>query len=209
MVLGGLLVTVSPSPSCRMRLWRDGSSLVVKACVPLCDAMHCSPPSSSLLGSLQARMWVPYLWVTREALTGHIKSSYSISWPQLLCQEVCNFLGSVSPQQRFEMADRCYSPVTAQFYLASKGYYTLEVWGQAHPRGGAPVVLASSFYAFVSPLPWACPIQIGLAEKGVCFFTWSSHSCPQISFCSIFAGFSLSLSFSHHHLGLLFPILTA
>ena len=26
---------------------------------------------------------------------------------------VCNFLGSVLPQQRFEMADQCYSLVTA------------------------------------------------------------------------------------------------
>ena len=39
---------------------------------------------------------------------------------------VCNFLGSVS-MQRSEMADQCYSFVTAQFYLASKGWYILEV----------------------------------------------------------------------------------
>ena len=39
---------------------------------------------------------------------------------------VCNFLSSVSPQQKFEMADQCYSSVTAQFYLASKGKYILE-----------------------------------------------------------------------------------
>jgi hypothetical protein len=30
--------------------------------------------------------------------------------------EMCNFLGSVSSQQKFEMADQCYSFVTAQFY---------------------------------------------------------------------------------------------
>ena len=29
---------------------------------------------------------------------------------------MCNFLSSVSPQQRFKMADQCYSLVTAQFY---------------------------------------------------------------------------------------------
>ena len=34
---------------------------------------------------------------------------------------VCNFLSSVSLQQRFEMADQGYSFVTAQFYSASKG----------------------------------------------------------------------------------------
>ena len=30
---------------------------------------------------------------------------------------MCNFLSSVSPQQKFEMADQCYSLVTTQFYL--------------------------------------------------------------------------------------------
>ena len=40
---------------------------------------------------------------------------------------VCNFLSSVSLQQKFEMADPGYSLVTAQFYLASKGKYILEV----------------------------------------------------------------------------------
>ena len=39
----------------------------------------------------------------------------------------CNFLSSVSLQQKFEMADQGYSLVTAQFYLASKGKYILEV----------------------------------------------------------------------------------
>ena len=39
---------------------------------------------------------------------------------------MCNFLSSVSPQQKFEMADQCYSSVTDQFYLASKGKYILE-----------------------------------------------------------------------------------
>ena len=29
---------------------------------------------------------------------------------------LCNFLGSVSPQQKFEMADQCYSLAIAQFY---------------------------------------------------------------------------------------------
>ena len=36
---------------------------------------------------------------------------------------MCNFLSSVSPQQRFEMVDQCYSSVTAEFYLASKAKY--------------------------------------------------------------------------------------
>ena len=36
-----------------------------------------------------------------------------------------NFLGSVSLQQKFEMADQCYGSVTAKFYLASKRKYIL------------------------------------------------------------------------------------
>ena len=37
-----------------------------------------------------------------------------------IVQGVCNFLGSVSPQQKFE-TDQCHRSVIAQFYLASKG----------------------------------------------------------------------------------------
>ena len=73
--------------------------------------------------------------------------------------------------------------------------------------------LASSFYTFFPPPPPphpqpGCPMQIGLARKGCICFTWGSHSSPWIFFCSIFESFSLSLSFSHCHFGLLFPILT-
>lgn len=43
---------------------------------------------------------------------------------------MCNFLGSVSPEQKFEVTDgitaQCYSSVAAQFYLVSKGKYILE-----------------------------------------------------------------------------------
>ena len=58
---------------------------------------------------------------------------------------VCNFLGSVSSQQKFEMTDRpelqphvissdrpvLQLCVTAQFYLESKGKYILEAEGAA------------------------------------------------------------------------------
>ena len=41
---------------------------------------------------------------------------------------VCNFLGSVSLQQKFEVTDTpvLQLRVTAQFYLASKGKYILK-----------------------------------------------------------------------------------
>ena len=65
---------------------------------------------------------------------------------------VCNFLGSVSSQQRTEATDGpTLQPwagpvlqlldgpvlqlwVTAQFYLESKGKYILEAWGNADPK---------------------------------------------------------------------------
>ena len=45
------------------------------------------------------------------------------------------------------------------------------------------------------------------ARRAVCF-TWGSNSSLQTYLCSIFMDFFLSLSFSHHHYGLFFPILT-
>ena len=91
---------------------------------------------------------------------------------------VCNFLGCVSPQQRFEMVDQCYSSVTAEFYSASKGEMCLFYANLAGHKG----------VVFVSP-------EVLTLVHGFCFVPF-------------FSGFSLSLSFSHHHFGLLFPILT-
>ena len=60
---------------------------------------------------------------------------------------VCDFLGSVLSQQKFEatdikafgasqLSDRpCYSSRTDQSYLENKGKYILEVWGHADPKG--------------------------------------------------------------------------
>ena len=69
---------------------------------------------------------------------------------------MCNFLCSVSSQQKFQATGQCYiwpglqlsdgpalqlldSPVsqlrvTAQFYLENKGKYILEAWGYADPK---------------------------------------------------------------------------
>ena len=54
-------------------------------------------------------------------------------------------------------------------------------------------------------------MQIGLAKKGACLSHLSSHSADLLRFvgfllfhfCQLFR-----LSFSHHHFGLIFPILT-
>ena len=67
--------------------------------------------------------------------------------------------------------------------------------------------LAPLFMFFSSP--GACPMQIGLSQE-LCS-TWSPHSGPE-TFLDLplfyFRGLFPSLSFSHRHFGLLFPILT-
>ena len=118
--------------------------------------------------------WGCFSQVTFETWHPHVRGVY-------------NFLGSVSLQQRFEIADQCYSSVIAQsFFLQTKA------WGSASPKGESSIS-ASSFYTFVSSPPWACPMHVGLAKEGHVFFTWSSHFSPQIFACSIFAVFSVCL----------------
>ena len=118
---------------------------------------------------------------------------------------VCNFLGSVSPQQRFVMVDQYYPSVTAQnFIQQTKESTPFRHEGRLTTKEGP--ILPPLFTWFVSS-PWTCPMYIGLGRRAVCF-TWGSHFSPRIFFCFIFTGFSLPLSFSHCHFGLFFPILT-
>ena len=74
------------------------------------------------------------------------------------------------------------------------------------PTKASPQSSWLPLFMHLSPCSWAYPMQTGLARRAV-FFTWGSHSGLWIFFCSIFASFSLSLSFSHRHFGLLFPTL--
>ena len=68
---------------------------------------------------------------------------------------VCNFLGSVSLQQKFEMADQCYSSLTAQFYSQAKeGTPSRLTEGGLTPKERPQSILASSFYTFVFSSPW-------------------------------------------------------
>ena len=69
---------------------------------------------------------------------------------------MCDFLGSVSLQQKFEAVDQCYSSVTAQFYLVNKGKYILEEGGWANPKKERGSVLAPFLSSFSSP--WTCPM---------------------------------------------------
>ena len=119
--------------------------------------------------------------------------------------------------------------VTAQVYLENKGKYILEAWGMLTQksqrerrdgrRGGesegkqwererqreTPGPLTPLFMFFLLPL--GLP-YVNWASQGCCLFylrssLWSSD--PPL-FC--FHGLFPSLSFSHHHPGLLFPFLT-
>ena len=58
----------------------------------------------------------------------------------------------------------------------------------------------------LSPPAWARSERTGLARRAVCF-TWGPHSSPRTFLYSILWAFPFS--FSHHHFGLLFPVLTA
>jgi len=87
---------------------------------------------------------------------------------------VCNFLSSVSSQQKFEATDgQVLQPhITSQFYLESKGKYILEAWWQVDPkdtnRRESPNPSRLPPFIHLSPLLWACPMQIGLARRAVC-----------------------------------------
>ena len=115
---------------------------------------------------------------------------------------VCNFLGSVLPQQKIEIMD---GPVLQLSFIGKQR--------KIHPRGmsvGQPKRLeekpqsfqASSFYTLVScalSLPYA-----NWANREGCLFSlrssiWSSD-LPLFYFCGLFP----SLSFNHHHFGLPF-----
>ena len=126
---------------------------------------------------------------------------------------VCNFLGSVSPQQKFEVMDG--PSVIVQFYLASKGKYTLEAWGRVDPKmrreecptawrrervrekelacGGErkKALWLRLLYVFFPP-PGPTLYKLGLARSAICS-PWGLHWVlgPQTFLCSIFVGFSL------------------
>ena len=92
--------------------------------------------------------------------------------------EICNFLSSVSLQQKFETTDWpvlqsldglvLQLPVTAQFYLESKEKWILEVWGKADPKDTkrrespspilGPLFMFFFFFFFSSRGPALCKL---------------------------------------------------
>ena len=97
--------------------------------------------------------------------------------------------------------------VIAQFYLESKGKYMLKAWEWADPKEKQALgsILAPLFICFFL-LPLSLT-YINWASQESCLFylrfSLQSSDLPLFYFCGLFP----SLSFSHHHSWLLFPIL--
>ena len=113
--------------------------------------------------------------------------------------------------------DQCYSSVfAAQFYLENKGKYILEAWGHDDPKDAKkregrereqerePRPLAPLFIHYFF-LPLGQP-YVNWASQECCLFCLRSSLWS--SYLPLFYFLFPSLSFSHCHSGLLFPILT-
>ena len=137
------------------------------------------------------------------------------------CQGVCNFLHSVSSQQKFEVMDGpAIQPldgpvlqlhVTTQFYFKSNGNIHPQGMRACLPKGlqekrGPRPSFGSSFYMFFL-LPLGLPYG-SWASQECCFFylrsSLRSLDLPLFYFPRLFPSFS----FSHCHSAHLFPILT-
>ena len=99
---------------------------------------------------------------------------------------------------------------TVQFYLKSKGKYILEAWGNFDPKDRReerpPIPILAPLFMF-SHLPLGLPCVNWVIQECCLFYLRSSlwsWDLPLFYFCGLFP----SLSFSHCHSGLLFPILT-
>ena len=132
---------------------------------------------------------------------------------------MCNFLGSVSSQQKFEVTDQCYSPWMDQCYssvlqlsfisnvkentsLRHEGMPTQKTLREEKPQPS----FGSSLYMFFL-LPLGLPYVNWPSQECCLFYLRSSLrslDLPLFYFCRLFP----SLSFSHGHSGLLVPVLT-
>ena len=97
----------------------------------------------------QAGFWcawsLPY-WGQAEVVSSKLHPGHSMRY----LRGVCNFLGSVSLQQRFETVDQCYSSVTAQSCIWQTRESTpLRCEGRLAPQERGSV-LAPLFICFAS-----------------------------------------------------------
>ena len=122
-------------------------------------------------------------------------------------RRVCNFLSSVSPQQRLETEDQCYSSVTAQTSSQQTKYcIPSRREGGLTPRRRPQSILAPSFFTLCLLSLEPAPCKLRLARKGVFLFHLGLFLETADSLLLPFPGL-FPLSFSHQDFGLLFPIL--
>ena len=117
-------------------------------------------------------------------------------------------------EQTSVTALRCTSVNSSQWTSVTPFYSSVlfRMQRKIHPRGmracqpkreERPLPnFGSSFYLF-----FLLPLDLPCVNWSAVCFTWGPHSGPQTFLSSIFTDFSF-FSFSHHHSGLLFPILT-
>ena len=107
-------------------------------------------------------------------------------------RRVCNFLGFVSLQQKFEMMDRpvLQFRVTAQFYLTSKGKWVLKAWGRADPKDAKRraaqfwLLFLYAFFLLSLSLPY-----VRASQEGCLFhlrFSLQSSDLPLFYFHGLF-----------------------
>ena len=119
---------------------------------------------------------------------------------------ICNFLGSVSLQQKFEAM---VGPVLQlSFIWQAKENTSLrcEVRPTQKTQGEAPSSIWLLFLCFFLH-PLSLPYVKWASQEGSLFYLRSSlrsSDLPLFYFCGLFP----SLSFRHCHFGLIFPILT-
>ena len=132
---------------------------------------------------------------------------------------VCNFLGSVSSQQKFERTGG-WTSVTAPCYQLSfiqkakentssrhEGGPTQKTQREEKPEVQFGLLFLYVFcFVFFFLFPLTLPYVNWASQEGcVLPLRFSLQSSDLL--CSIFTGFFLSLSFSHHYFGLIFPTL--
>ena len=128
---------------------------------------------------------------------------------------VCSFLSSVLPQQKFEVT---HGPVLHLSFLwqakentslRHEGGPTWKTWREerwAPCSILAPLFMLFFFFFSLPLLPLNQPYVNQASQEGCLFhlrFSLLSLDLSLFHFCGFF-----SLSFSHHHCGLRFPILT-
>ena len=134
---------------------------VTQSCLTLCDPMVCSLPGSYVHGIFQARILE---WV---AISFSRKSSQPRDWTR-----VSRIVG-----RRFT--------IWATRKVPQLGYNSVLFGEQRIVFPGGIICLGFLCLYVLSLPPWACPMQIGLAKKGVCLFhlKFSLRSADFLLFC--------------------------